>query len=68
MNEIETTNAVCDCGNDHIMKGWRVCLMCAQSRLMYPDLFAEDPPDQIEGEDGVTLAQVCGESRDWHWA
>lgn len=68
-NEIEVTDKLCECGTDHVMKGWRVCLACAQTRLMYPDIFdeLETEPDKIEGEDGVTLAQVYGESREWKW-
>lgn len=45
----------CDCGTGRIMRGWRVCLSCAESRLMYPDFWAElvSEPDRIDGVEGV---------------
>lgn len=65
----EVTEQICDCGNEHVMKGWRVGLMCAQARILDPEFWAElEPrPDQIEGETGVTRAQVMAEMREWKW-
>lgn len=51
----DETDELCNCGNAYKMKGWRVCLECAETRMLYPDFWAElcPEPDQIEGEDGV---------------
>lgn len=44
------TDRVCACGSGHIMRGWRVCLSCAQARLQWPDGFSGDPPDFVGGD------------------
>lgn len=60
MNDnIEVTTERCACGCDFKMKGWRVCLTCAQARLLWQDGFTDDPPDKIDGEDGATVDDVA---------
>ena len=66
-NDIIVTNELCDCGNDFKMKGWRVCLACAEARLIDPDTWAElDPrPDKLDEPDGVPLEAVYADIRAW---
>lgn len=51
------TDKMCDCGTGRVMRGWRVCCSCAQSRLMYPGFWADlvPEPDRIEGVEGVPV-------------
>lgn len=43
--------AYCD---DQRMRGWRVCLTCAEARAIDPNGYKDEPPDRIEGIPGVS--------------
>lgn len=58
----------CDCGNGHVLVGWRVCLGCAEARLMYPDFWADLVPesDRIDGVEGVPVEFMEWDMRHLH--
>lgn len=39
---------LCDCGNDYVLPGYRVCASCKEAREMCPHLFEGCPPDKLE--------------------
>lgn len=48
-------DAECLCGNAQVLRGWRVCLSCAEARLQCEACFADDPPDRLEGVESVPV-------------
>lgn len=58
----QTQQKMCDCGNDRVMPGYRVCASCASARRAYPHLWPDDPPDNLDTLDNLGLINTHKET------